>query len=256
MRKSLCFGLLIGFASLALVGIKLAAYHYGKMLEVRLDPSHVEMFSAENLKLQGGEGGDNGQLKRIVLFGDSRMEDWKKLPMLQGHEIFNRGIGGDTTAQALLRLDRDVIAISPDLVVIQLGINDLKAIGVLPEKSGWIVKQVKANITQMTAQLNQRGIHVRLMTILPAAEPDLIRRLIWSDKIDLAIANINDFIRNHSGKDITIIDCDPVFNDQGKMRLKFALDTLHLNESGYNEFSSLILDSIASQPVSGAKVQN
>lgn len=40
--------------------------------------------------------------------------------------VINAGVPGDTTARALKRLQRDVLARSPDMVLITLGGNDLK----------------------------------------------------------------------------------------------------------------------------------
>lgn len=39
-------------------------------------------------------------------------------------EVFNKGIGGEKAAGTLARLDRDVLALKPDLVIWQLGTND------------------------------------------------------------------------------------------------------------------------------------
>ncbi|WP_192499222.1 SGNH/GDSL hydrolase family protein [Skermanella pratensis] len=39
-------------------------------------------------------------------------------------EVVNRGIGGERAAGTLARLDRDVLALKPDLVIWQLGTND------------------------------------------------------------------------------------------------------------------------------------
>jgi lysophospholipase L1-like esterase len=38
--------------------------------------------------------------------------------------IDNKGVGGDTTHDALVRLDRDVLAVHPDIVIVLLGSND------------------------------------------------------------------------------------------------------------------------------------
>jgi lysophospholipase L1-like esterase len=40
-------------------------------------------------------------------------------------EVFNAGISGNTTARALARLDRDVLALKPHLVVVMFGLNDI-----------------------------------------------------------------------------------------------------------------------------------
>jgi lysophospholipase L1-like esterase len=70
----------------------------------------------------------------IVAFGDSltagyQMADADSYPAqlagLVGREIVNRGVSGDTTADALARLDRDVLAESPGVVLLSLGANDM-----------------------------------------------------------------------------------------------------------------------------------
>ena len=49
-----------------------------------------------------------------------------RLSEMIGQPVINAGIPGDTTARALLRLERDVLSRSPRLVLITLGGNDLK----------------------------------------------------------------------------------------------------------------------------------
>jgi len=49
-----------------------------------------------------------------------------RLSEMIGQQVINAGIPGDTTARALLRLERDVLSRSPRLVLITLGGNDLK----------------------------------------------------------------------------------------------------------------------------------
>lgn len=39
-------------------------------------------------------------------------------------DLINRGVSGDTTAQGLARLDKDVLSLDPALVVVELGGND------------------------------------------------------------------------------------------------------------------------------------
>ncbi len=86
----------------------------------------------------------------IVAFGSSSTEgigasgpattyparlEQELLQRLPGHEVrvVNSGIGGDTAALMMARLDRDVLAHRPDLVVWQLGTNDALR-GVKPEE--------------------------------------------------------------------------------------------------------------------------
>jgi acyl-CoA thioesterase I len=71
----------------------------------------------------------------IVCFGDSLtygtgasqgMDYPSQLSRLVNRPVINAGIPGDTTATALARLDRDVLGLSPGIVLITLGGNDMK----------------------------------------------------------------------------------------------------------------------------------
>jgi acyl-CoA thioesterase-1 len=71
----------------------------------------------------------------IICFGDSLtygtgasqgMDYPSQLSRLIGRPVVNAGIPGDTTATALARLERDVLSLSPRIVLITLGGNDMK----------------------------------------------------------------------------------------------------------------------------------
>ena len=73
--------------------------------------------------------------EKIVCFGDSlthgtgasKGKDYpSQLSKMISRPVINAGVSGDTTARALQRLERDVLAYSPDIVLITLGGNDLK----------------------------------------------------------------------------------------------------------------------------------
>lgn len=64
---------------------------------------------------------------RVVFMGNSITEGWSHyMPeMFDNQTYINRGIGGQTTPQMLLRFRQDVIALEPKLVVILAGTNDI-----------------------------------------------------------------------------------------------------------------------------------
>lgn len=73
--------------------------------------------------------------QRIIAFGDSltfgtgstSAKDYpSQLSQMISRPVINAGAPGDTTASALKRLEKDVLANSPDIVLITLGGNDLK----------------------------------------------------------------------------------------------------------------------------------
>jgi acyl-CoA thioesterase-1 len=71
----------------------------------------------------------------IICFGDSLtfgtgaskgMDYPSQLSKVLGKPVINKGIPGDTTSSALLRLKKDVLSKNPDIVLITLGGDDLK----------------------------------------------------------------------------------------------------------------------------------
>ena len=73
--------------------------------------------------------------QKIIAFGDSLTygtgassgKDYpSQLSKMISRPVINAGVPGDTAAEALKRLEKDVLAYSPDIVLITLGGNDLK----------------------------------------------------------------------------------------------------------------------------------
>ena len=106
--------------------------------------------------------------RRVVFFGDSITDRWS-MPgyggFFPGRPYVNRGIGGQTTGQMLLRFRADVIALAPRAVVILAGTNDLagNAGPVTPE-------QLLDNLKTMAELARVHGIRVVLASILPVAD--------------------------------------------------------------------------------------
>ena len=70
----------------------------------------------------------------VIAFGDSLTEGYRvdpgqgwpeQLSAIVGRPILNRGVSGNTTADALARLERDVLAEDPRVVLVCLGGNDM-----------------------------------------------------------------------------------------------------------------------------------
>lgn len=83
--------------------------------------------------------------------------------------VVNRGVGGETVADNLARLGRDVLDLRPDLLVWQVGTND--ALRGLPP--GLVVAQVLGGIAAVRAA----GAEVALMAPQPLPEPERDRRV-------------------------------------------------------------------------------
>lgn len=81
--------------------------------------------------------------------------------------IENRGIGGNTTAMALARFERDVLSLNPGLVIVQFGINDA-AVDVWKDPPATASRvpldDYRKNLRTIITTLKERGADVILMT--------------------------------------------------------------------------------------------
>jgi lysophospholipase L1-like esterase len=248
MRWVLGTAILVALASLAL-NVALFAYaraRYRQEQDIRLDPTGAGRFGPKNDELSALVPGK----RRVVLFGDSRIEGWVPPLSAEGVEVVNRGWWGETTGQAILRLDRDVIQLRPSTVVIEFGINDLKGIGLLPDREAEIVETCRRNLESIVGRLREKGIGVILLTIFPVGPVPLIRRPIWSDRTIVAVDRINREVRSLAGPGVEVVDCDGVLAEGGRMKAPFAADEFHLTPAAYEALDRLIKPRLAASPPS------
>jgi lysophospholipase L1-like esterase len=177
---------------------------------------------------------------RVMLFGDSRIAMWNPLPALPGGSIVVRGRPGETTPLSRLRLARDLEAVKPDIVVLEIGVNDLKAIGVFPGRAAAIAAGVDTNLRAMLDTLAGGRRQVVLLTIFPIGDRGLLYRLIWSGDIEGAVRDTNARLRAWQGDRLTVVDCDPILAPQGALEPRYAYDMLHLNAVGYAALDAAI----------------
>jgi len=86
-------------------------------------------------------------------------------------KVISAGVGGDTTQEGLLRLDKDVLSYSPDYVLIMFGLNDAnRNIG---------RERYKKNLEEMVARVAKQGIKPIIMTPPPFSERRTIEDSIY-----------------------------------------------------------------------------
>jgi lysophospholipase L1-like esterase len=237
--KLLCVGLVV--ALLASLGLNAVLYRTGLAwyrdgVEVRLDPTREAQFRRANDDLKAPPAGS----VRVVFVGDSRIEQWPTLPEPAGCQSVNRGSGGETTTQVALRLERDVLRLRPEVAVVQAGINDLKAAGVLPVPEEEIVANCERNLAAITSRLREGGVRVVLLTVLPVGSVELARRPVWSDATLAAVNRVNERLRGMSGPGVTVVDCDPAMAVNGRMNRAYARDAFHLTPAGYDALARVV----------------
>ena len=78
-------------------------------------------------------------------------------------DVVNAGVGGENSAEGLARIETDVLAHNPALVIIEFGLNDIRY---EPEKK-LEKQQFAANLEKMHAILNEKNIRTIFTTPNP-----------------------------------------------------------------------------------------
>ncbi|MEL6816455.1 MAG: GDSL-type esterase/lipase family protein, partial [Cyanobacteria bacterium J06598_3] len=169
-----------------------------------------------------------------------------------GYDFINRGIASQTSAQVLQRFSAHVVPLDPDIIVIQVGINDLKTIGLFPEQAEDIMSAYQANMRALVALAQQETeATVVVSTILPAGDVTWARRLVWSDAIDQAVIEMNESLKTRAnGTDVFIFDGFSLIAaataESG--RSAYYKDELHFTQLGYDLLNEPLLALLRSLP--------
>jgi lysophospholipase L1-like esterase len=226
--------------------VRRAMYYYQALQLSYLDPIGASIFAAENVCLLESEP----EQVRIIFFGDSRIAHWEPLPFLKNCQLINHGIGGQTTAQTLLRIKKDIIQLRPAIVVLQVGINDLKTIGIFPQIKNDIISSCWKNLNAIVDQITKNDIQVVVLTVFPTGPVSLFRRPIWSNDVCRGVEEINKMIRSLEGQGITVIDCDSILTSGKSIKTEYVKDTFHLTSAGYEALNNSL------NPVLNKLIQN
>ncbi len=169
--------------------------------------------------------------KRIVFFGDSITEQWEEIApdYFLENKYVNRGIGGQTTPQMLLRFRNDVIKLQPSVVHILAGTNDIAG------NTGPItLEMILDNLISMVELAVVNNITVILSSVLPAYVYP------WAEEVqqpaDKIIA-LNKLIKKYADRNnITYIDYHSKMSDEKNgLKEKYTTDAVHVTERGYRE---------------------
>jgi lysophospholipase L1-like esterase len=206
-----------------------ARYYYLQLNETNLDPLGLRAFSADSLP----HDVPAASTATVVFFGDSRAAQWHVPAKLKSFSFVNRGINNQTSAQVLERFDKHVVPLHPNIIIVQVGINDLKTIPLFPNRKAAIITNCKANIQQLVTRSVNSGATVILTTIFPTGPVPLTRQPFWSPDVAQAVSEVNAYLYSLKAKNVLILDAYSLLAENGKVRSNYVRDTLHLNERGY-----------------------
>jgi lysophospholipase L1-like esterase len=187
----------------------------------------------------------------VIFYGDSRIASWPPPEGVDGYTFINRGINGQTSVQVLLRFPYDVTPLNPDIVIVQVGVNDLKTIPLFPERKAALIETTEAAIHEIVQAAREAGATVILTTIFPVGDVPIYRLPFWSDDVRLAIDEVNTYLRSGVDEQVIVFNTFALLADaEGKLLSDYADDELHLNTAGYsvlNEALVSLLKTIAKQ---------
>jgi len=196
--------------------------------------ANTAYYSKANLELKLHSENKN----RVVFMGNSITEGWVNIrpEFFNNRDYVNRGIGGQTTPQMLLRFREDVINLNPSVVIILAGTNDIAG------NSGYIsLESIIDNIKSMSEIANANGIKVIISSILPAIDYP------WKPGLDPApkIIKINKALKAYSKKNnfIYLDYFSAMVDDKGGLKVPeftAASDLVHPNEKGYEVMEKLV----------------
>jgi lysophospholipase L1-like esterase len=163
---------------------------------------------------------------RVVFMGDSITEGWHLDQSFPGKPYINRGIGGQTTPQMLVRFHQDVVNLKPKVVVILAGVNDIAG-NTGPEA----LEDIENNLAAMAEIATATGIKVVMCSVLPAYD------FAWNPGQYPAqkIANLNVWIKSYAtSKGYPYVDYHSAMkDDRGGLPTTLSRDGVHPNPSGY-----------------------
>ena len=200
------------------------------------DWPNLERFRAEN----ANQVLPTPNEKRVVFMGNSITEGWVNLhpQFFTGKFYLNRGIGGQTTPQMLLRFRADVIKLKPRVVVILAGTNDIAG-----NTGPSTLEMIEDNIISMAQLAKANDIKVILCSVLPVYDYP------WKPGLEPAekIISLNKMIKDFAEKSGSIyLDYFSAMVDQRKgLKAEYSQDGVHPNDAGYNVMEPLAEAAIA-----------
>jgi len=177
----------------------------------------------------------------FVIFGDSHADNWKNFP----YQNINLGIGGQTSAQMLLRVKNQLSECKIKHTVVFCGGNDLKLVAISPVLNEKVLNQYKANVLKILHDLPSENII--LVTIPPVFKKPLKYYVLDLETSSKVAVEMNHFLKSLKSERVYVLDADKIFSEQEDLS-SYSSDGIHMNEKAYTllnkEVTKIIKDTI------------
>lgn len=174
---------------------------------------------------------------RVVVFGSSEVEQWDTNKSFPTGNYVNRGIGGQGSAQMLLRFYQDVASLNPRVVVILPGINDLAAKAPMLD--------IQQNLSAIAQLAKANGIRVIFASVFPVnpGGSNPLAKALTQDQIRELNRWMFQYAKEHG--DIYADLWSPLGDEQYKLQTKYSADGIQLNEDGYKVLAPVLEKRVA-----------
>jgi lysophospholipase L1-like esterase len=202
------------------------------------DFGQLARYRDANASLKSPLPGEN----RVVFFGDSITDIWKLEDYFPGKPYLNRGIGGQTTPQMLVRFRQDVIDLHPKVVVILAGTNDIAG-----NTGPMRMEDIEADYASLAELARANHITVVFSSVLPVHNYTPKSQDPFAQRSPDKILALNRWLQDYcAANDLLYLDYfTALVDDKGLLKRELAEDGLHPNAAGYKIMAPLAEAAIA-----------
>lgn len=202
------------------------------------DRDDLKRYAEANERL----GPPSPERPRVVFLGDSITDAWRLNEYYGSDRDFvNRGISGQITGEMLGRMQADVIALKPRLVLLLAGTNDIAR--------GIPLNAIENNLTMIADLAAVHHIEPMFASVLPVsdyhqdANPQYRRSL---QRSPATILELNSWLKNFcEQRHFRYVDYYAALVDKsGFLQADLADDGLHPNGKGYRLMAPVALEAI------------
>ena len=209
------------------------------------DFGQLARYRDANAALKPPAPGEN----RVIFFGDSITDTWRLDDYFPGKGYINRGIGGQTTPQMLVRFRQDVIDLHPQVVVILAGTNDIAG-----NTGHMSLEDIEADYATLAELARAHHIAVVFCSILPVHNYTPKSQDFFAQRSPEKILALNRWLKEYCAANrLVYLDYfAAMVDDEGLLKRDLADDGLHPNAAGFKLMAPLadvaIGKAVASKP--------
>jgi len=178
--------------------------------------------------------------KTCVLLGDSMMAYFPTKAFKLDDDVYNLGIPGDTTIGVLKRVDQ-VIKLQPKIIIINIGLNDFVLTNLSHQESLDHIIDIRHQLLEGCPQAE-----VFVTSLTPINQKDFQDQVYLLNRDPKDAIKLNDMLSKVIDEAHFINIYLDLTDEEGKLKLEYTRDGIHLNQKGYEiyykRFKKLIED--------------